>query len=127
MEKPDRDALENPKEYILDRGGAILIVTLAGKPVGVCALIKRDDRRYPYELAKMAVSPKVRGKGVGSFLGQAVIGKARELGAPRLFLESNTKLKLAMALYQKLGFRRIQGPPTPYARCNIQMELELQR
>jgi DNA-binding MarR family transcriptional regulator len=57
VEKADRDALDDPKGYILDRGGFIFVALMDDKPVGVCALLKRDDPAYPYELAKMAVSP----------------------------------------------------------------------
>ncbi len=123
LEKPDIEALENPKKYILDRGGYIFVATLENRPLGVCALIPSEGRVY--ELAKMAVSPEARGKNIGWLLGQAVIEKARALGAERVFLESNTILRPAIGLYQKLGFKKIIGPPTPYERCNIQMELEL--
>jgi DNA-binding MarR family transcriptional regulator/GNAT superfamily N-acetyltransferase len=125
MEKPDHDALDHPKEYILERGGFIFVATIAGKAVGVCALITRNDPTYPYELAKMAVSTDFRGMNIGFLLGQAVIEKARELKVKRLFLESNTVLKPAIGLYQKLGFKEIKGPATPYRRCNIQMELKI--
>lgn len=124
MEKPDLEALQNPKEYILDRGGFIFVATVDKEPVGVCALIKRDDLGC-YELAKMAVSPKVRGKNIGFLLGKAVVDKAASLKADRVFLESNTILKPAIKLYEKLGFKKVVGPPTPYERCNIQMELKL--
>jgi GNAT superfamily N-acetyltransferase len=124
IEEPDRIALENPKKYILDRGGFIYVAILDDKPVGVCALMKRDDLNC-YELAKMAVSPKAQGKNIGFMLGNAIIEKAISLKAKSLFLESNTILKPAIRLYEKLGFKKIVGPPTPYARCNIQMELEL--
>ena len=124
IEEPDRVALENPKKYILDRGGFIFVALLDEKPVGVCALIKREGLNS-YELAKMAVSPKAQGKNIGFMLGTAVIEKAVSLKAKSVFLESNTILKPAIRLYEKLGFKKIVGPPTPYARCNIQMELEL--
>jgi DNA-binding MarR family transcriptional regulator/GNAT superfamily N-acetyltransferase len=126
MEKPDYDALDHPKKYILERGGFIFVALSGDKPVGVCALIKRDDLKA-YELAKMAVSPEARGKNIGYLLGKAVIEKAQALKADRLFLESNTILKPAINLYLKLGFQKIVGPPTPYERCNIQMELKLKR
>lgn len=124
LEKPDREAIENPKKYILDRGGFIFVALLNNKPVGVCAMLKRDDQ-YDYELAKMAVTPKAQGKNIGYLLGQAVVDKAVSLNAKRIFLESNTSLTPALRLYEKLGFKKIIGPPTPYARCNIQMELKL--
>jgi DNA-binding MarR family transcriptional regulator/GNAT superfamily N-acetyltransferase len=125
MEKTDLKALDHPKEYILDKGGEILVALYEEEPVGVCALIKMNDPQYDYELAKMAVSPKAQGKSIGWLLGQAIIERARSLGATTLYLESNTILKPAINLYYKLGFKRVTGRPTPYERCNIQMELVL--
>lgn len=125
MEEADYKALDNPKEYILDRGGKIFVALYENEPVGVCALIKMDDPDYDFELAKMAVSNKCQGKNMGWLLGQAVTNAAKELGASKIYLESNTILKPAINLYQKLGFSKVVGRPTPYERCNIQMELLL--
>lgn len=124
MEDADRKVLENPQESIIDRGGSIFVATLDGEPVGVCALLKRPDLDA-YELAKMAVSPKAQGQSIGYLLGRAAVDKAASLNAQRVYLESNTQLVPAIRLYEKLGFQRIVGPPTPYARCDIQMELIL--
>lgn len=124
LEEPDRKALGNPKQYILDKGGHIVVATLNDAPVGACALLRRDDLNC-YELAKMAVSPAAQGKNIGFMLGQAIIEKAISLKARRLFLESNTRLTPAIKLYEKLGFKKIEDGPTSYARCNIQMELHL--
>lgn len=121
MEESDYKALDHPREYILDQGGYIYIGLYKGEPVATCALIRMDDRGF--ELAKMAVSPKSQGLGIGYLIGKACIEKARALGAPRVYLESNTALKPAIKLYHKLGFRKAAGPPSPYERCNIQMEL----
>ncbi|WP_316753157.1 GNAT family N-acetyltransferase [Pedobacter gandavensis] len=125
MEEADYKALDNPKEYILDKGGKIFVALYNDEPVGVCSLIKMNDPDYDYELAKMAVSPKIQGKSIGWLLGQAVVNAAKELGAAKIYLESNTALKPAINLYQKLGFKKVIGRSTPYERCNIQMELEL--
>ena len=125
MEKADHLALDNPTGYIINKGGHILVALLNNEPVGVCALIKMKDPEYDFELAKMAVSPKAQGKNIGYLLGQAVIEKARALGAKKLYLESNTMLTPAINLYHKLGFQKIAGHYTPYERSNIQMELNL--
>ncbi len=125
LEDADRKALDNPQGYILDNGGLILVAVENGIVLGVCALLKMEDSKYDYELAKMAVSPKARGRGIGYLLGTASIAKARECGASYLYLESNTILKPAIALYEKLGFKKVSGHYTPYERCNIQMELQL--
>jgi DNA-binding MarR family transcriptional regulator/predicted GNAT family N-acyltransferase len=123
MEESDHKALDHPEEYIIDKGGHIFIAIYNGEAVGACALIRMDDKKF--EMAKMAVSPKAQGKSIGTLLGQACIDKAKELGADTIFLESNTKLKPAISLYRKLGFEKITGPPSPYERANIQMELKV--
>ncbi|WP_109300368.1 bifunctional helix-turn-helix transcriptional regulator/GNAT family N-acetyltransferase [Aquimarina sp. AU474] len=125
MEDTDRKALDYPEEYIINKGGSIIIALYENEPVGVCALIKMDDPNYDYELAKMAVSPKAKGKGIGWLLGKAIIQQAQSLNAKNVYLESNTILKPAINLYHKLGFKKIAGHPTPYERCNIQMVLAL--
>jgi GNAT superfamily N-acetyltransferase/DNA-binding MarR family transcriptional regulator len=123
MEEADYKSLDHAKEYILDKSGYILFALDKGEPVGTCALIRMDDDTF--ELAKMAVSPLAKGKGIGSLLGNAVIQRAISLGAKKLYLESNMILKPAITLYQKLGFKKVIGNPSPYERCNIQMELNL--
>lgn len=124
MEQADYKALDNPEGYILNKGGRILVALYEGEPLGVCALIKMDTPGY-YEMAKMAVSPKAQGKSIGWLLGQAIISEAKKLGASILYLESNTVLKPAINLYYKMGFEKVAGKSTPYKRCNIQMELNL--
>ena len=125
MEESDYKALDHPDEYIIDKGGAILIVLCDDEPAGVCALIKMDHEVYDFELAKMAVSPKFHGNGIGYKLGLAIIEKAKSMGGKKLYLESNTVLGPAIHLYYKLGFSKVEGVHSPYERCNIQMEFDL--
>ena len=125
MEEMDHNALDNPKGYILDSGGYIAVALLNNRPIGVCALIKMDNPRFDFELAKMGVAPESHGKGVGYLLGKKMINEAKKLGAKNLFLETNTILTPAIGLYQKLGFKEITGVITPYERSNFQMELIL--
>lgn len=124
LEDADRKALDKPFEYILDKGGYIAIALFNGEPVGTCALLKMDDSTF--ELAKMTVSDEHRGYGIGLMLGNAVIEKAKTLGAKRLYLESNSSLTPALELYRKLGFKRVSGYSSPYQRCDVQMELFLE-
>jgi DNA-binding MarR family transcriptional regulator/GNAT superfamily N-acetyltransferase len=125
MEKPDYEALNNPQKHIIDKGGYIFIALYYDKPAGTCALMKSDNPMYDFELAKMAVSSKIQGKGIGWLLGMAVIDKAKSLGAKKIYLESNTLLEPAINLYRKLGFKEITGIYSPYKRSNIQMVLNL--
>lgn len=126
LEEHDIEVLDHPKEQILDRGGYIFVGCYHDEPLGVCALCKMDDPVYDYELAKLAVSPHAQGKGIGLALCRTAIEKAREQGAKKLFLESNTLLKPAIHLYQKLGFRELAEYHPAYARGDIQMELDIQ-
>lgn len=123
VEEEDRATLEDPQGKILAPGGAILLAISDGEVVGTCALQIIDSSTL--ELAKMAVATTAQGKNIGWKLGVAILEKARALGAEKVFLESNTKLKPAINLYRKLGFEKVIGAPSPYQRCNIQMEVSL--
>ena len=125
MEDTDYKLLDHPKENIIEKGGKILVALYKDEPLGVCALVKMDDPEYDFELVKMAVSPKAQGKNMGYLLGKEIISLAKDLGASKLYLESNNILKPAVNLYYKLGFQKISGRPSPYKRADIQMELEL--
>ncbi len=123
MEEEDHKTLDNPEEYILQKGGFIFVALYNGEVVGVCALLKDARGHYDYELAKLAVNPKYRGKKTGFLLVQSVINKAKELGASKIFLESNTLLEPAIHLYRKFGFKEVTGYSSPYKRVDIIMEL----
>jgi ribosomal protein S18 acetylase RimI-like enzyme/predicted transcriptional regulator len=125
VEDEDRKSLEDPDKTIIAQGGYIFVALMGNKPVGVCALIMREDLDHPYELAKMAVAPEARGKKIGLKLAEAIIQKARDIKTDHIFLESNRSLTPAISLYRKLGFEEISGIPSHYARSNIQMILRL--
>ncbi len=125
LEDIDKKTLDNPEDSILKKGGEILVAKQENEVIGVCALIKMKHTKYDYELAKMAVSPKSQGKGIGYLLGKSIVEKAKSLGASNLYLESNTILKPAISLYEKLGFQKVVDHHSPYERCNIQMELKI--
>lgn len=126
LEPHDIEVLENPEKHILDKGGHIFVALYNGFPVGVCALCPMPEgSAYDFELAKLAVNTSIQRKGIGRRLCDAVINKARELGGNILFLESNTRLKPAIALYRKLGFKELPEYHPAYARGDIQMELSL--
>jgi putative acetyltransferase len=126
VEPRDRQELDDPEMHILAPGGHIFIAERRGdggsEVLGGCALVVEHG---VHELVKMAVAESARGQGVGRALGEAVIEKARELGATRVELLSNTVLAPAIALYRSLGFRAVALPATEYARANIKMVLDL--
>jgi ribosomal protein S18 acetylase RimI-like enzyme len=127
MEETDHKVLDHPEQYIIDSGGEILFALDRDTVAGTCALIRMVDGPFDFELAKMAVDPMFRGRGIGQQLGAAIIARARSLGAKAIFLESNTILAPAISLYRKLGFVETERQHTPYARGNIHMVLAFDR
>lgn len=127
VEAEDRAQLEDPQTHILDPGGAILIAEYNGEAVGTAGLVPGHGEGV-LELIKMSARTDVQGKGIGRVLMEAAIAKSRDMGAAQIWLETNTKLAAALALYRKVGFRELTGDevtPTPYDRCNCQMLLDL--
>lgn len=121
VEEHDLEQLNDPEEYIISKGGYILLAQYNNEIVGVCALIKTNDTSF--EMAKMAVSPDVQGLKIGTTLGIATLAKAKKEGANHVWLESNRILEPAIHLYKKLGFEEIPMADTPYARADIKMEV----
>lgn len=103
VEEDDARLLHRPEEEIIGKGGDILFARLEGKIVGTAALLKIDDETY--EIAKMAVTPGARGKQAGRRLAETLIARAREKGGKRIVLLTDNRLRAAVALYRKLGFK----------------------
>ena len=123
LEESDLKTFAHIEEYIIGRGGQIfLAVDDEETVVGCCALIPHPEKDS-HELAKMAVSPNVQGKGIGLQLGNALLDYAGSHGVKRIFLEGNTHLKASIALYRKLGLKEIPLIDNSYERCDILMEL----
>jgi putative acetyltransferase len=123
IEDSDRELAKDPFKIVND-GGHIIALTENGRVLGVCALFKESDECF--ELARMAVDLKARGKGYGDILMQAALERVRERGASKVYLCSNTVLEPAIALYRKHGFvTRNEGKHSAYARANVMMELKL--
>jgi putative acetyltransferase len=126
LEKMDRETLGDPEGKILKKGGYIFMAYLSDQAVGCVALIPIGGGVY--ELSKMAVSPELRGLGIGRKLLQHAVTQAKRIGAKSLFLGSNSRLENAIHLYESVGFRHVPPenlPDMPYARANVFMELPL--
>jgi GNAT superfamily N-acetyltransferase len=126
MEPKDAEIIGDPQGRIIDKGGHVFFAVEDGAPVGCVALIPMPDGGF--ELAKMAVAEANQGRGHAKALMSACVERARTLGAPRLYLESNESLTPARALYRAFGFRDLEPerrPVSPYSRANVWMELPL--
>ena len=126
LEPKDLTVLDDPVGKVIGPGGYIFFVMDGGKPVGCCALQALSDGGF--EVAKMAVAESHQGRGLGRVLMQACVDRARAVGAPRLYIETNSALGPALGLYRSFGFRDLPGKvrgPEDYARVDTWMELTL--
>src|SRR5450755_3575364 len=90
LESHDLLVLNDPQGIVLDCGGYIYLASAQEEIVGSAALVK--DHGGQYELAKMYVAPSFRGQGISKLLLERCLEKAREIGAKKLILYSNSKL-----------------------------------
>ena len=124
IEDHDRELLSDPHTHIIEPGGEILFAMSGENVAGTVALIPFGSDSF--ELAKMAVSPESRGRGIGDRLMAASIDQARKAGKRSIILESNTRQVAAIALYRKHGFEETPlDPNSHFTRANIRMELRL--
>jgi len=91
--------------------GCILIAEIAGAPVG-CIALRPLESPGVCEMKRLFVSPDRRGSGAGRFLAEAVVAEARARGYSRMRLDTVPSMGAAIALYERLGFRKI--PPYRY-------------
>ena len=76
----------------------------------ICACVAVDmPESGVAELHRLYVRPDQRGKGLGAALTKYVERHARENGASRIVLWSDTRFTTAHRLYERLGYVRIDG------------------
>ena len=98
--------------FVLERDGAVLggagVAPLAGGDGDTC------------ELRKMYFLPEARGIGAGAAMMARCLDAARGIGFRQCYLETLTGMDAAMRLYERSGFRRIDGPmgATGHGGCN---------
>lgn len=62
------------------------------------------------ELVKMYLSPAARGSGLGRFMIDQCLRKAKDNGFRSVYLETMPELKKAVSVYEKFGFTYLKGP-----------------
>jgi len=124
LEPVDLEYLQEPERHILSTGGQVYFAVQDSVVIGTCAAIRISPTTF--ELAKLAVDPASRGKGLGRALCDAVINYARAAGAEEIVLTSHTSLVEAIRLYESLGFQHAPLPAdTRYETANVYMRMQL--
>lgn len=125
IEPTDKKILSSPEKEIISKGGEIFFALIGKDVIGTCAVIKIDDDIY--ELAKMAVAEKARGRQAGKKLALTAVGFAVSLGAKKIVLDTSPRLVEATNLYRSLGFVNVSHLyDEKYQRKLFRMELNLE-
>ena len=61
------------------------------------------------EIRKMYLLPKARGKGLGKWMVNFLIERAKELGYQKIELDTASVLIEAIELYKKMGFKEVKA------------------
>jgi ribosomal-protein-alanine N-acetyltransferase len=94
---------EESFEDLLEGQGVFGLVALDADPAGVILCRIAADQM---EVLTIAVPPWARRRGVGHALMTAALGLARQAGVAAAFLEVDVANEGAVALYERLGFRK---------------------
>lgn len=121
MEQADLDILEHVEE--LHKKGAMTFFAVEGdKVLATCMALPLGN--HVWELCKLAAAGQYTGTGAGSAVFGAAMDYAIAHGAKKLTLISNSRLKPALHIYQKFGFREVPLDKDywGYERADIQFE-----
>ena len=122
-ESHDLQILDDPKGTVLTNNGYLWLAKAGEEIVGSVGIMKEGDDVF--ELIKMCVAEKWRGRGISKLLIETCLGKVKELGGKRLILFSNHQLQTALKLYEKYGFKNIEVTDSPFETADVKMELAL--
>ncbi len=101
-----------------------LLMREGGAAIGCCALQPNPDSGLDgLELKRMYVVPTSRGTGAASRLLDAAEALARELRAPRIYLETGTGQPEAIRFYERSGYTGIPLYP-PYVGSPLSVSYE---
>jgi GNAT superfamily N-acetyltransferase len=93
------------ERIVAEHGGAVVgCVALYPPAADAYAGLARTSR-WP-ELRLLAVAPEARGHGVGRALVDECVRRARRMGAAELGLHTSHSMRVARAMYERMGFVR---------------------
>ena len=119
LEEHDKETFEKIDEE-LNNGAMIFFAVEDEIPLACCMSMPMKDNTW--EICKLGSNKNVPHKGAGTLVFKASMEQAFEHGAKRLFIISNSKLKPALHIYRKNGFKEIKLDNYEYVRGDIAFE-----
>ncbi len=86
------------------------------------AVWQKKDSREEWEICKLCSNKHIEHKGAGTKVFKACFDYALKNGAKKIYIVSNSKLKAALHIYKKFGFKEIQLGDYHYTRADIAFE-----
>ena len=114
--------LSAPASHYRGPGRRFWVLEAGGRVIGTAAVDRRG--RWTCELMKMYLDRRHRGRGLGRRLLRVALAFARRAGYRRVVLETNTRLRTAIALYERAGFRVLRRARIP-PRCDTVYAMRL--
>lgn len=118
---PTTDALY---ELFRTPGSYYFVATIDQKVVGGCGIFPTDNLpEGTCELVKLYVAKEARGTGLGKQLMEKSMSWAKSHGYTNVYLESMPELAKAVSIYEKVGFKLLDGPlgNSGHCGCDIWM------
>lgn len=117
------DEAEAALQYILERGGDLLLGKLGSEVVSLAGGFKKSEDVYYIE--ELAVTPEQQGRGFGRVTLSALLREADKWQANRCEIRTTTKNDRAIELYESMGFAQEPGcEVVAQRRLNGQISLD---
>ena len=108
IEDPEVDAMY--EAYNSDQACFYVVINGQDEAIGCGGIAPLDGGDGTVcELKKMYFLQEARGQGMGGQMIDLLIKEAKQLGFQQCYLETVTRMKSANALYQKRGFKLLEG------------------
>ena len=121
-------ALDSMYENYQSEKHAYFVVEDQGVILGGAGVAPLQDFKGPVcELQKMYFLSEIRGIGFGQKMIEKCVGQARIFGFEQCYLETMPYMEAAQKLYNKMGFKYLEGPMgnTGHFSCPVHMILDL--
>lgn len=113
-----------PGKYSAPGGALLLAEGSGGFPLG-CVGLRPLEEEGCCEMKRLYLLPAARGLGLGRALTMALIEEAKRLGYQSLRLDTLPTMTVAIALYEQMGFERIDPYYRPTPAGTVFMALAL--
>ncbi len=119
----DPEVLCMSQHYGDETKSVYLVALLDGEVVGGCGLASFNGSSEVCELKKLFILPKGRGHGLGKKMSMACLDYARTQGYQHCYLDTLSAMKVAIRLYESLGFEHLEAPldGTLHNACDVWM------